>query len=272
MNILEEIVTHKKQEVEKNKKEFPLEKLKKQIEYRKINKNIFLQTLKNKVEKKEVALIAEIKKASPSKGVLVKDFEPVHIAEAYMQGGACCLSVLTDKKYFQGDLSYINEIKKSINLPILRKDFIIDPYQIYESVYHKSDCILLIVSALEKDLFKRLFEASNDLGIDSLIEVHNERELEIALDVAKLCHGMPLLGINNRDLRTFATNINITKDLVAKYKKDLEGKILVSESGIFTNKDIKSLIESDVYAFLVGEGLVKEKDIEKATRVLIGAG
>ena len=270
MNILDEIIAHKKIEVEKAKERLPIDKLKTLVEAgppsaEKPASTAFYQSIKNKITQKQIALIAEIKKASPSKGLIRADFNPVEIAKAYKEGGATCLSVLTDEKYFQGNLNYIKEIKNVIDLPILRKDFIIDPYQVYESVYNQADCILLIVAALEKDNFKRLFELSQEIGINALIEVHNEKEMEIALNI-----NPQIIGINNRDLKTFKTDLNTTKNLVTKYKKDLEGKIVVSESGIFTNEDIKSLIEYGVYAFLVGEGLMREKDIESATKKLIG--
>lgn len=268
MNILEEIISHKKIEVEKAKDKLPLDKLKKIA--KRIDKRIFYQSIKNKVNKKEIALITEIKKASPSKGVIKEDFNHLEIAQAYQNGGATCLSVLTDKKYFQGDINYIKEIKEIVDLPILRKDFIIDPYQIYESIYYQADCVLLIVGATSRpSLLRDLYEITGENEIDVLIEIHDEREMEIALNVVETCHGISLLGINNRDLKTFETNLNTTKNLVSKYKRDLKDKIVVSESGIFTKKDIKSLQEQTVYAFLVGEGLIKNKDIQKATRELV---
>lgn len=269
MNILEEIIAYKKIEVEISKEKLPFDKLKKMIRRDAVNGVSFSKILQTKINQKQIALIAEIKKASPSKGVIKKDFNHLEIAKAYKAGGATCLSVLTDEKYFQGNLNYIKEIKSQIDLPILRKDFIIDPYQIYESVYNQADCILLIVSVLDKNQLKQLFEMSCENKIDALIEIHDEREIEIALDCVRVCHGMPLLGINNRNLKTFQTDLNTTINLVQKYKRDLENKIIISESGIFTNEDIKSLIEYGVYAFLVGEGLMKEKDIEGATKRLL---
>ena len=271
MSILEEIIAYKKIEVEKSKEKLPLDKLKKEIKDNELKKSIFHNALKEKIKKKEIALIAEIKKASPSKGIIRANFNPQEIAKAYKTGGASCLSVLTDEKYFQGNLNYLEEIKSAVNLPVLRKDFIIDPYQIYESIYNQADCILLIIGALDKNQFKQLFELSCENKIDVLIEVHNEKEMDIALTVVETCHGKSLLGINNRDLKTFETDLNTTKNLVTKYKQDLENKIIVSESGIFTNKDIQFLMEYGVYAFLVGESLMREKDIESATKRLIGS-
>ncbi len=266
MNILEEIIAYKKLEVEKSKENLPFNRLKETICRSVINcaSTRFTNKLKSKIDKKQVALIAEIKKSSPSKGVIRKDFDPIEIAKAYKAGGASCLSVLTDEKYFQGKLSYIKEIKEVIDLPILRKDFIIDPYQIYESIYNQTDCILLIVAALERDNLKRLFELASENKIDILVEVHNEKEMETALEI-----NPEMIGINNRDLTTFNTDLNVTKNLVSKYKKDLTEKIIVSESGIFTRDDILFLTESGVYSFLIGEGLMREKDIKDATKKLI---
>ena len=270
MNILEEIIAYKKTEVEKSKEKMPFEELKNVTKMSLVKKHIFLKALKDKVNQKKIGLIAEVKKASPSKGLIRTNFNPTEIAKAYKLGGAACLSVLTDEKYFQGKLNHIKEIKTVCNLPILRKDFIIDPYQIYESIYNDADCILLIVGAFHgipsngKDTIQMLLDISMENGIDTLIEVHDEKEMDIALNVSP-----QIIGINNRDLKTFKTNLNITKDLVSKYKKDLEGKIIVSESGIFTNEDIKSLMEYGVYGFLVGEGLMREKDIEAATKSLL---
>lgn len=264
MNILEEIISHKKFEIADLKDKFPIEQLKNVTNNVKVKKNFFSQALRNKINNKQIALITEVKKASPSKGIIRKDFNPIEIAKAYKAGGASCLSVLTDEKYFQGKLNYIKEIKEVVDLPILRKDFIIDPYQIYESIYNQADCILLIVAALEKNDLKRLFDLSCENKIDVLVEVHNEKELEIALEI-----NPEMIGINNRDLTTFKVDLNTTKKLASKYKRDLKEKILVSESGIFTPDDIKSLTESGVYSFLIGEGLMRENDIEGATKKLI---
>ena len=273
MNILEEIIAYKKIEIDRAKEKLPLDKLKNLVKVglkptsTTSTKRKFYKAIKDKVDKKEIALIAEIKKASPSKGLIKSDFNHIEIAKAYKNGGATCLSVLTDEKYFQGNLKFIQGIKEveaCRGMPILRKDFIIDPYQIYESIYNEADCILLIVGALDKDILEKLFEISCENEIDVLIEVHDEKEMEIALEL-----DCEMIGINNRDLTTFKTNLETTKSLVKKYKRDLQDKIIVSESGIFTNSDIKSLVECGVYAFLVGESLMKAGDIEEATKILI---
>jgi indole-3-glycerol phosphate synthase len=272
MNILEEIIAYKKTEVDKASSVISFDEIKKKAKSVNRDKRPFYQKLKDKKDKKEIGLIAEVKKASPSKGIIRKDFNPVEIACAYEAGGASCLSVLTDKKYFQGDEKYIEQIKKKVSLPILRKDFIVDPYQIYESVFLGADCVLLIVGAFTLEaycnttLLGDLYKLSQDNDLDILVEVHDERELEIALET---CKGMSLVGINNRDLKTFETKLETTKRLVTKYKRDLENKVIVSESGIFKNSDIKLLNESDVYSFLVGESLMREKDIKKATELLL---
>ncbi|MBI2996342.1 MAG: indole-3-glycerol phosphate synthase TrpC [Candidatus Melainabacteria bacterium] len=265
MNILEEIIAYKKIEIEKSKERLSLDRLKKNMPGRDAI-NCVSTALKTKINKKQIALIAEIKKASPSKGIIKKNFNHIEIAKAYKNGGACCLSVLTDEKYFQGNLNYIHEIKNVVDLPVLQKDFIIDPYQIYESIYYGADCVLLIAETCRgmSLQLRDLYEIACENEIDCLIEIHNEREMEIALNI-----NPQMIGINNRDLKTFETNLNTTKNLITKYKKDLKDKIVVSESGIFTNEDIKSLVEHGVYSFLVGESLIKQEDIESATKELI---
>ncbi len=269
MNILEEIIAYKKKEVDQAISTFSLEEIKKQSKQSLKSKSLFFNAIKAKVSNKEVVLIAEVKKASPSKGVIRADFHPVEIAKDYESGGATCLSVLTDEKYFQGDKTYIKQIKQSVSLPILRKDFIIDPYQIYESNILEANCILLIVGVFLKEVqkLKDLIKIAEDCGLDILMEVHDSRELEIALEVIEKSN--ILLGINNRDLKTFKTSLDVTKSLVKKYERDLKEKIIVSESGINTHDDIKSLIESNVYCFLVGESLMRENDIKAATKNLI---
>ena len=281
MTILEEIIAYKKTEVEKSKDRLPLDQLQKLVRAGlkpAPTTSAFSKALKSKIDKKEIALIAEIKKASPSKGIIKEDFNHLEIAKAYEKGGATCLSVLTDEKYFQGNLKYIQEIKSVEALramPLLRKDFIVDPYQIYESIYNQADCILLIVRAFcigaspDLPLLRDLYEIACENEIDVLVEIHDEREMEIALDLVRAYSNTPLLGINNRDLKTFKTNLNTTIDLVTKYKRDLNNKIVVSESGIFTNEDVRLLVKYGIYSFLVGEGLIINEDIVGATKRLI---
>lgn len=270
MNILEEIIAYKKFEVDKTKSILSLEEVKKKANIKERKKRDFFQRQKDKFLKKEIGLIAEVKKASPSKGIIRQNFNPVEIAVAYESGGATCLSVLTDEKYFQGDGRYIGQIKNSVNLPVLRKDFIVDPYQIFESINMGADCVLLIVSALEKELFCDLMDLTFQNGLDILVEVHDERETEVALNAFSKMNSSGLLGINNRNLKTFETKLEVTINLVKKYKRDLLDKVVVSESGISNNGDIKTLMLEGVYNFLVGESLMRESDISKATELLLG--
>lgn len=271
MNILEEIISYKKLEVDQKKSTVSFDVLQKKSRDTEFPRLSFMPAIKERIKNKETALIAEIKKASPSKGVIKKDFNHLKIAKSYQSGGATCLSVLTDEKYFMGNLKYIKEIKNAnISLPILRKDFIIDPYQIYESIHSGADCILLIVAALEKDLLKRLYEIGSENNLDILIEVHDESEIETALNLLGSYRNTTLLGINNRNLKTFKVAIETTKELVTKYKKELENKIVVSESGIFTHEDITDLGKHNVYSFLVGESLIRNDDIENAVKQLLG--
>lgn len=273
MNILEEIIAYKKMEVDKTRSVFSLDEIKKKAKLKNRNIRTFTQKLKEKLDKKEIGLIAEVKKASPSKGIIREDFNPVEIALAYESGGASCLSVLTEEKYFQGDKKYIEQIKDRVALPILRKDFIVDPYQIFESVNIGADCILLIVGAVgvchDKPLLTDLLELSRDNNLDVLMEVHDDKEMEIALDSISKAKSNVLLGINNRNLKTFDISLDVTRNLVRKYKKDLIDKVIISESGILKNEDIKSLMECGVYSFLVGESLMRENDVEKATKRLL---
>ena len=269
VNVLEEIIAYKKTEVEQLSSVFPIEVIKKKALSKTIRKRSFHLSISEKSKKKEIALIAEVKKASPSKGIIREDFNHIEIAKSYENGGAICISVLTDSKYFMGDKKYLSEIKNNVSVPLLRKDFIIDPYQVYESIDLEADCILLIVSALDKNLFSDLLELSNENNLDVLIEIHDEREMEIALEVVGKVKANPLIGINNRNLKTFEVSLDIAKNLVRKYKKDLLNKCVVSESGIYSNLDIKLLTQYDVYAFLVGESLMREDDVVKATKTLI---
>jgi indole-3-glycerol phosphate synthase len=198
------------------------------------------------------AVIAEIKKASPSKGVLRADFDPVAIAKSYEQNGATCLSVLTDKDFFQGADEYLQQIHETCQLPILRKDFIIDAYQIYEARAIGADCILLIVAALGDAQLHDLAGLATHLGMDVLIEVHDRQELERALSLK-----MPLIGINNRNLRTFTTDIKTTLELLQWIPKEYT---VVSESGIHTPQDVAILRDAGVHSFLVGEAFMKAPD------------
>jgi indole-3-glycerol phosphate synthase len=208
-----------------------------------------------------IRIIAEVKKASPSKGVIREDFNPVEIAKTYEENGAAAISVLTEEKYFGGSLDCLVEVRRIVSLPILRKDFIIDPYQVYESRAAGADCILLIVGLLNGPLLKELISLGRELGMASLVEVHTEEELGIAVDT-----GARVIGINNRDIRSSTTDINTTKRLAGKVPG---GILMVSESGISTVDDIRSLKGFGVDAFLIGEALVRERDIAGKLRELL---
>ena len=209
----------------------------------------FVGALQASVAAGKPAIISEIKKASPSKGVMREHFIPDEIAKSYQQGGASCLSVLTDKDYFQGSEAYLQAARQACTLPVLRKDFTIDPYQVYEARAVDADCILLIVSALEDTQMAELYSLATELGMDALIEVHDEQELERALKI-----DAPLVGINNRNLRTFETDLQTTIRMLDNIPSD---KLIVTESGIHTLEDVALMREHQVNTFLVGEAFMR---------------
>lgn len=211
--------------------------------------------------KRRSALIAEIKKASPSKGVLRKDFHPVQIAQAYERAGADCLSVLTDQTYFQGDPSFIAQIKEKVQLPVLRKDFIVDPLQIQQSVELGADAILLIAKALSAELLADLYELAGQVGLDCLIEVSTREEIQRVFSKIK----PKLIGINNRDLTTFSTSPEVTKTLLPYIP---EGTLVISESGIHDARTMRTLEQLGVNGFLIGEYLMRQNELEKAVAAL----
>ncbi len=212
----------------------------------------FIRAIENKINNNQSAVIAEIKKASPSKGVLRENFKPAEIARSYAQHGAACLSILTDRDYFQGSEDYLQQARAACELPVIRKDFIIDPYQVYEARAINADCILLIVSALEAGKLQTLYDLALSLDMDVLMEVHDQAEMEIALTT-----GACLIGINNRNLRTFETSLDTTIDMI-----DMLGKqhILVTESGIHKKEDVQLMRTHNVNAFLVGEAFMRSDD------------
>lgn len=218
--------------------------------------------LQQKIAAKENAVIAEVKKASPSKGVIRADFHPVEIAKAYESNGATCLSVLTDVKYFQGDDQFVRDIRSAVNIPILRKDFMLDPYQIIEARAMGASCILLIMAMIDDVLAKELCATAIEQGLSVLPEVHNAEELERAMDLPT-----PLLGINNRNLHTFDITLQTTLELLDQIPPE---RTVITESGIFTHDDIKLMNKHNVYGFLVGESLMRQQDPGEALRNLLG--
>ena len=254
--ILKKIVSEKKRDVEQKKQNLPIAALKKRITERDKPRD-FASSLSGDAMK----LIAEVKKASPSKGVLCSDFNPVGLAREYARCGATAVSVLTEVNHFQGNLEYLDLVKKEVSTPILRKDFIFDEYQIYESAAFGADALLLITAILSQEQLVELQALSHSLGLDCLVEVHNEKELERTLS----CDA-EIIGINNRDLNTFKVNIDITRRLCALVPKE---KIVVSESGIKTKHDIAKLKKWGVNAVLIGEALVTASNISAKMEALL---
>ena len=209
----------------------------------------FINHLQEKLQAGQAAVIAEIKKASPSRGVLREDFNPGQIAMSYEKGGAACLSVLTDVDFFKGADAYLLQARAACSLPVLRKDFIVDPYQVYEARALGADCVLLIVAALSDSMLRELLQLTSHLGMDALVEVHDAQELERALAIPA-----PLLGINNRDLRSFETSLDVTLGFLEQIPDD---RIVVTESGIHTVEDVALMRSRGVNVFLVGEAFMK---------------
>ncbi|MCY4361002.1 MAG: indole-3-glycerol phosphate synthase TrpC [Gammaproteobacteria bacterium] len=222
----------------------------------------FYRCIRGAIDNGRAAVIAEVKKASPSKGVIRRDFDPEAIARAYADAGAVCLSVLTDEKFFQGSDRHLQQAGSATDLPLLRKDFIIDPYQVYEAKAIGADCILLIVAALDDFSLQELAATAADIGLDVLVEVHNREELERGLLLRT-----PLIGINNRNLHTFETSLETTLGLLPDVFHD---RTVVTESGINSRADIELMRNRDVHAFLVGEALLRADDPGAQLRALIG--
>lgn len=255
--ILDEIIENKILEIGQSKKTLHIEKLMEGLDCTRPPRD-FYEALK---PEGNLRIIAEIKRASPSKGIICRDFDPVRIAQGYSAGGASALSVLTDEKYFKGSLSYLSLIRDTVETPLLRKDFIVDPYQVYEARHYGADALLLIVAALERELLNELIELTHSLGMNAVVEVHDEVELEHALG-----SGARIIGINNRDLKTFAVDLDVSLNL----SKSVPGEIVViAESGIRSNEDINKLRREGVHVFLIGETFMKAPDPGAELRSLI---
>ena len=260
-DILQRIVEVKREELAAARRRRSLSSLREEAELSRDQRG-FERALRARIAAGSAAVIAEIKKASPSKGVLREDFKPPEIAASYAAHGAACLSVLTDEHFFLGHLSYLALIREQVSLPLLRKDFIFDPYQIYQARAAGADAILLIAAMLELSQLREFSAIARELSLDVLLEVHDEKELETALQTD--CN---LIGINNRDLRSFVVDISTSERLAALVPPD---RITVAESGITRRDEIVRLTEKGVHAFLIGESMMREEDIGAKLQELLG--
>lgn len=256
--ILERILSAKRAELEQAKKQVPLSELAQMPGYRAPRRDFGAALQRPR------AIIAEVKKASPSKGVISADFDPVGLARAYEAGGAAAISVLTERQFFLGSLEHLRAIREAVTLPLLRKDFLFDPYQLHEAKAYGADAVLLIVRALDPALLRVLLDEAKEIQLAALVEVHNEQEIETALG-----SGARLIGVNNRDLATFATSLEVTERLAAHASRG--GAVVVAESGIETPADIRRLEQAGVRAFLIGEALVRAGNPTAKLAELLGA-
>lgn len=259
-DILETILAHKKEEVSQRRAQYSMDTLKARALNLDTPTRGFVSALSKKVDQGQAGVIAEVKKASPSKGVIREHFDPASIAESYARGGAACLSVLTDENFFMGHDDYLGIARARSGLPVIRKDFIIDPYQVYEARVIGADAVLLIVAALDDDQLAGLAALAASLNLDVLVEVHNAEELHRALELP-----CKLIGINNRNLRTFQTSLNTTLDLLSSIPDD---RMVVTESGINSKEDVALMRLHNVHAFLVGEAFMRSKDPGEALAAL----
>ncbi|MEH2126870.1 indole-3-glycerol phosphate synthase TrpC [Nostoc sp.] len=265
-HILEEIVSHKKQEVAQMQQELPLGSLRQQLNSAPTVRN-FLTALQENPN--QPSLIAEVKKASPSRGVIRADFDPVAVAQAYERGGAACLSVLTDCKFFQGSFDNLRNVRSQVALPLLCKEFIINSYQIYLARTAGADAVLLIAAILSDRELQDFLRVIHDLGMVALVEVHTLAELDRVLKLDNLS----LVGINNRNLEDFTLDLGTTQQLLAERQQQLQSLdiTVVSESGLYTPADLSLVAEAGARAVLIGESLVKQSDVEQAVREILSA-
>lgn len=247
-DVLNKIMQHKAEEVAFTKRKISLADQKAVADDQASTRG-FVNALQQKLQQNKSAVIAEVKKASPSKGIIRPNFDPQQIAESYAEHGAACLSVLTDEEFFKGHMDYMKIARSACELPVLRKDFMLDDYQVFEARANGADCILLIVAALEDGLMQDLAGRANELGMDVLVEVHDATELERGLKLEQ-----PMIGINNRDLRNFTTSLNTTIDLLVSIPED---RIVVTESGIHHLEDVELMRRHHVNTFLVGEAFMR---------------
>ena len=257
--ILRKILARKAEEVAERKSKHSLASLEGRIQEQSVLRG-FSAALHQRVAAGGPAVIAEVKKASPSKGVIREDFDPVQIASSYSDGGACCLSVLTDRDFFQGSETYLEQARSACDLPVLRKDFTVDPYQVVEARALGADAVLLIVAALADEQMRELAHAAAEMGLDVLAEVHDRAELERALELAT-----PLIGINNRDLHNFETCLETTLDLLPYIPAD---RLVITESGIHTAVDVALMRDAGVQSFLVGEAFMRVEEPGQKLREL----
>jgi len=260
-DILNQIIAVKREEIAAAQRKIPLAAMRADAESRVLTRD-FEGAMRRKIAAGKSAVIAEVKKASPSKGVIRADFIPADIAQSYAEFGAACLSVLTDRQFFQGQVDYLKQARASCDLPVLRKDFMVDAYQIYESRAMGADCVLLIAACLEDPQMAELEAIARSLDMAVLVEVHDRAELERALKLKT-----PLIGINNRDLRTFEVSLETTLGMLKDVPAD---RLPVTESGIATPADVKKMRDAGVYAFLVGEAFMRADDPGEALAALFG--